>query len=385
MTMQAGTTQSAGKGSGRHGWVSVRSPTRTLGLAIRAVVATLLIASATAGCREKSPPKPRPAGVSVRPLVQPPVTSVPQHDPGGWRVLLVHSYHPEYPWVDSVTRGISAVMRGTGIRLEIFHMDTKRHTDEAWKVESGNRARKKVDEYRPDIVLAIDDDAQQYFAKGYVNTPLPIVFCGVDADPSKYGYPAPNVTGIIERPHFRQSLALARRLRPIRRAAVMSCRDSTSIAALGFMRQEHPDVEIAEWLLVDDFDQWKEAVSRFNDTVDALVIRSYQAVKKPGTRENVDPKEVVGWTARNTTIPTIAFHDFEIRDGMLVGVVKSGEEYGGRAMEYALRILRGTPPSALPITRTKLGINMINRDTARRLGISLTGDVTQDVTIVPGN
>jgi ABC-type uncharacterized transport system substrate-binding protein len=212
---------------------------------------------------------------------------------------------------------------------------------------------------------------------------VPLVFTGVDADPSKYGFPAANITGIIERPHFVKSLALAQKLRPIRRIAVLSSNDSTSIAALGFMKQEQLDVEVAEWTLAADFDAWKAAVERANGSVDALVVRSYQAVKTPGGGAVMPPKDVVSWTVAHATIPTIAFHDFEIKDGILVGVVKSGEEYGGQAMEYAIKILQGVRPGTLPITRTKLGIPMINGDTARRLGIALSPHATEGVMIVP--
>ena len=234
----------------------------------------------------------------------------------------------------------------------------------------------------PDIILASDDDAQEYFAASYLNTAMPVVFTGVDADPSKYGFPAANVTGVIERPHFKESLALAQRLRPIKRIAVLSCHDSTSILALGFMKQEQLDVEVAEWLMVDDFDGWKKAVERFNRSVDAIVIRSYQAVKKPGSSENMAPRDVAAWTSEHATIPTIAFHDFEIEDGLLVGVVKSGQEYGRIPAEYALRILTGTPPSSLPVIKPSQGIKMINRTTARRLGIPCTDKMPNDVILV---
>ena len=284
-------------------------------------------------------------------------------------MLLVHSYHQGYRWVDTITEGVRSAIQGTGLELDIFCMDAKRHTDEAWKIDAGRRARKRVDQFHPDIILAADDDAQEYFATFYLNTALPVVFTGVDADPSKYGYPAANVTGVIERPHFKESLAFAQQLRPIKRIAVLSCHDSTSILALGFMKQEQLDVEVAEWLMVDDFDGWKKAVERFNRSVDAIVIRSYQAVKKPGSSENVAPRDVAAWTCEHATVPTIAFHDFEIEDGLLVGVVKSGQEYGRIPAEYALRILAGTPPSSLPIVKPQQGIKMINRSTARRLGI----------------
>ena len=342
------------------------------------VVAALL----ASGCREELPPNPHKDSAAERPAFTFPPRGSPQAGLQGRRMLLVHSYHQGYPWVDTITEGVRSALQGTGVDLDILYMDTKRHTDEAWKIDAGWRAMKKIDQCPPDIILTADDDAQEYFAAALVNTSMPVVFTGVDADPSKYGYPAVNVTGVIERPHFKESLALAQRLRPIKRIAVLSCHDSTSTLALGFMKQEQIDVEVAEWLMVDDFDEWKKAVERFNRTVDAIVIRSYQAVKKPGSEDNVAPHDVAAWTCEHATVPTIAFHDFEIQDGLLVGVVKSGQEYGRIPAEYALRILAGTPPSSLPVIKPKQGIPMINCDTARRLGIAVASKISSDLILV---
>ncbi len=347
------------------------------------LVASILVVLAllSSACREELPPRPYEGNAAESPALTPSPAVLPIGLKGR-RMLLVHSYHQGYRWVDTITEGVQAAIRGTGLELDIFCMDAKRHTDEAWKIDAGRRARKRVDEFHPDIILAADDDAQEYFATSYLNTALPIVFTGVDADPSKYGYPAVNVTGVIERPHFKESLAFAQRLRPIKRIAVLSCHDSTSILALGFMKQEQLDVEVAEWLMVDDFDGWKKAVERFNRSVDAIVVRSYQAVKKPGSSENVAPRDVAAWTCRHATVPTIAFHDFEIEDGLLVGVVKSGQEYGRIPAEYALQILEGTPPRSLPIIKPRKGIKMINCSTARRLGILWADKTPSDVILV---
>ena len=334
-----------------------------------------------AGC-EKIPPRPGQATSADDVVPESSPAVLPAASLKGRRMLLVHSYHEGYRWVDTISEGVRTALQGTGVDLQVFCMDAKRHTDEAWKTDAGRRARELVNQYRPDIILASDDDAQEYFATYYLNTAMPVVFTGVDADPSKYGFPAANVTGVIERPHFKESLALAAQLRPIKRIAVLSCHDSTSMLALGFMKQEHLDVEVAEWLMVDDLDEWKKAVEHFNGSVDALVIRSYQAVKKPGSSENVPPRDVAAWTCEHATIPTIAFHDFEIEDGLLVGVVKSGQEYGRIPTEYALRILAGTPPSSLPVVKPSKGVKMVNLVTARRLGISMAGKASSDVILV---
>jgi len=301
----------------------------------------------------------------------------------GKKILVVHSYHPGYRWVASITEGIRAAVKGTGAQVEVFYMDTKRNTSEQWMIKSGQLAVRKMEEYKPDVVIVSDDNAQQYFARNYVGGKVPFVFTGVDADPSKYGYPAPNVTGIIERPQLAASLKLAGRFHPIKRIAVLSCNDSTSVAALGFMKEDPIDVTVVDWNLADDLDDWKAAVKRYNKSVDAIVVRSYQALKDPKTGGRVLPRAVGEWTARNATAPTIAFHDFEIRDGIFIGVVKSGFEYGYKAADYGLRILRGTPPSELPIIRADIGTKMMNRDTAGRLGVSSDPRLVHDISLTP--
>ena len=70
----------------------------------------------------------------------------------------------------------------------------------------GKEALTLVKEWRPDAVITSDDNAQEYFATKLRNTSTPVIFCGVNADPSKYGFPARNVSGIIERSSLHRSL-----------------------------------------------------------------------------------------------------------------------------------------------------------------------------------
>lgn len=338
----------------------------------------LIFAFLLAGCAEKIPPRVRHTPTKA------PMESLEPRPIKGKKILLVHSYHREYAWVAAITEGVEFSLNGTGVELEVFYMDTKRKTDEAWKIHAGELACKKVEEYKPDVIIAADDNAQQYFAVKYIDKSIPIVFTGVDADPSKYGYPASNITGVIERSHFIESIAFAGTLRPIKRIAVLSCDDETSRGTFSFMKQEPVDVEVVEWKLAKNFDDWKRAVKQYNKTVDAIVIRSYQALKNKGYGR-VDPKEVATWTIQNAAVPTIAFHDFDIKDGILLGVVKSGMEYGRKPAEYALEILRGTPINSLPIIKADIGQKMINKTTADRLGIKLTDGMYEDCQVVSGD
>jgi len=351
--------------------------------------ALLLVASSLAGCAPEVPERTR------RTQATPAANDGPRRDPAGKRILLVHSYHPEYPWVAAITAGVQHELAGSGTHLEIFYMDTKLRTSEAWKQEAGRLARQRLAAFNPDVVITADDNAQQYFAQelagdnlgdnlgrspsdypsGSPGDNLGIVFCGVNADPSLYGFPAPNATGIIERPHFIQTLGLARRLGPIQRIAMLSCDDETSRGAFSAMKQTDLDVEVVEWLLTNSFPQWQDAVLRWNGTVDAIGIYMYHTLHDTTTGVSMDPGQVVSWTSQVATVPTLGFFDFAIENGLLIGQVESGFEHGQRAAHYALEILRGRSPGSLPVRRADVGILMVNKTTARRLGITLPADL----------
>ena len=78
----------------------------------------------------------------------------------GKKILLIHSYHAEYPWVAAITDGVRKALAGENITLDIFYMDTKRHPADAWKIKAGEQAQKVIAEWKPDAVIAADDDAQ---------------------------------------------------------------------------------------------------------------------------------------------------------------------------------------------------------------------------------
>ena len=47
------------------------------------------------------------------------------------KILLLHSYHKEYPWVAAITAGVHKALAGQDIILNTFYMDTKRNPSDA--------------------------------------------------------------------------------------------------------------------------------------------------------------------------------------------------------------------------------------------------------------
>jgi len=302
------------------------------------------------------------------------------------KILLVQSYHTGYPWVDSITRGVRMALSSSNIDLRIFYMDTKRNPDEQWKRQAGQAAKETVSAWQPDVVIAADDNAQEYFAKGYAGRERPqIVFCGVNAEPNEYGYPAPNVTGVLERPHFVESLNLLNRLIPgAKRIAFVNDDSETSAGAVKWMEKQRTDFEIVSCRAAGTFDQWQEAIRDCQDKADAIGIYMYHTVRQPGMAQSMEPREVMSWTVENSSIPVVGFFIFAVDDGAFCGYLESGVEHGLRAGKIALAMLQGSSAQELRMATALEGQSMLNLSTARRLGIQVPQDVVREIEVLAG-
>lgn len=299
------------------------------------------------------------------------------------RVLLVHSYAPDYEWTEGITRGATEVAaQHPDLRLEVFYMDTKRRTEEAWKVEAGRVAAEITEEWQPRVVIAADDNAQQYYARHLAGREdLDVVFCGVNAEPEIYGYPASNITGLLERPHFERSLHILDELRPgLKRIAMLSDESPTSDAGLAFLRSQPSSHRVGKWRQARRYGDWKRAVRELTATHDALGVFMYHTIVEGG--RPVPAREVMAWTVKHSRKPVFGLFSFAIDDGALTGYVHSAVENGREAMRLAEAIVHGGAPSEFEVTAAVTGRSMLNLDAARRLGLELGPDVVNRFDLV---
>ncbi|MCP4713637.1 MAG: hypothetical protein GY868_00855 [Deltaproteobacteria bacterium] len=298
-------------------------------------------------------------------------------DAGDKRILLVHSYHAEYAWVDDITCGVRKAFADQPVVLDIVYMDTKRNTSLEWKLAAGKRVRDIIEASQPDAVIAADDNAQIYVTRHYLNKRPWFVFCGVNAEPAEYGFPASNITGIIERPHFVQSLKLLKQIFPqAKKIAVISDIGPTSIGALNFMRKADIDLKVVDYRLIGDYELWQKRVRQYCSESDALCIYTYHTLKaSKGATAYTDSGKIMQWTVEQCRIPTVGFFEFSINDGMLCGVVESGEEHGYEAALMALKLVAGNDIKQVPIKRAIKGSAIINLKTAERNGVFISNQI----------
>jgi len=286
------------------------------------------------------------------------------------RILVVHSYNLDYPWTRAEDDGIMYVLGDKGFTLKKFFMDTQRYPGEEYRVNIGQKALALVSEFKPQIVIATDDNAQEYFGRHLVNRKhISLIFCGVNAEASQYNYPGNNVTGIYERVFIRDSLYLLKKAVPsIKTFSILSDTSSTSSSIAQYLKKLNLNIQMEDIILTNDFDRWKHAVKSIQS--DALILYVYHTVMKD--KEYIEPKEVIRWTLDNWNKPTLGLSDFAVEDGVLLGRVESGFEHGEMAAKQALEIIKGKKTSEIPITTAHKGLVLINERTARRLEIDIS-------------
>jgi ABC-type uncharacterized transport system substrate-binding protein len=298
------------------------------------------------------------------------ITPVASGGPARNKVLVVMSYHDTVIWEKEIKRGIESVL-ADGCEVRYFYLDTKFHYSGG--AEKAREAFRVYQEYHPDGVIAADDDAQSLFVvpylKGKVKTP--VVFCGVNAEQGKYGFPAANVTGILERAHLRESIALLRQLVPtVNSVCYLGIDNGTGRAYSDIVRGEahsYPAKPVANRLVLT-MDEALSASEELRKRCDALMLTTLEGLQD-SAGNYLTEKEIIPRIKKSFGKPVIGINDFTVRAGLLCAVVKSGQEQGATAGRMLLKAMRGAPLSEIPITRNRYGKRMINLSVMKELGI----------------
>ena len=99
------------------------------------------------------------------------------------RILVLHSYSNDYVWTRQINVGLDRVLgKVQGVDIRYHEMKTKKMSGKGYIDRAGIAAQHAIEVIRPNVIVAIDDNAQKYVAKQYVNNPdIKIVFAGINA------------------------------------------------------------------------------------------------------------------------------------------------------------------------------------------------------------
>lgn len=286
------------------------------------------------------------------------------------RVLVVHSYHKGLPWTDALHHGVMDILTGREIKVKVMFMDTKQHTDEAFKQAAGIKVLNMVNKFKPHVVIASDDNAQAYAGKFLINrSDVSVVFCGVNQTPETYGYSSNNVTGILERPLIRSTLNLLEKVLPaIDSYTFISDNSPTSSGVISYIKQLKLTIKSGRFVQTNDYTRWQEEWQKINS--DIVIVFAFHVLRQNG--QPVAPDDALRWMVAHMTKPVVSFFANDIEAGFLLGHVHSGYEHGELAAKKALEILKGKKANEIPITTARGGLIVINAKTAGQFDIDIS-------------
>lgn len=279
----------------------------------------------------------------------------------GKKILFINSYHKGYPWSDGIYQAIENTIRGTGIQLIQFEMDTKRHSGEQSKKTAAEKARSVIGRFKPDVVIASDDNASKYLiVPFYKKSKLPFVFCGVNWDASDYGFPTENITGMIEVQLIDQILATLKKYAGGDRIGFIKG-DDLSARKEAIFYEKRFNINITK-RFVKKYSEWQRAYLDLQEQTDMILVGNSVSIP------DWDAMAAKRFVEANTRVPTGNW-DKWMKDYALVTFATVPSEQGRWAAKAALKILDGTTPGNIPVMINKKAEIYRNMRIAKKLNI----------------
>lgn len=306
-------------------------------------------------------------------------TSTPTAAPyEGKQVVWVDSYHPEYEWSIGIETGLRSVLAASGAEVTVLRMDTKNITDSDERAAIADEMAAEIQRLQPDIVIATDDNAQKYLVVPHlVGTELPVVFAGVNWDATPYGYPADNVTGMVEVDLVVELLGLLSPYAAGDAVGYLSGDTSTDHKVADAYNQRFFDGEMST-RFVSTFDEFKVAFAEMQQTVDILFVGNNSGI------DGWDGAAAEAWILEVTEIPTGSRQTW-MAPYVMITIGRIGAEQGEWAADAALSIIDGTVPSDIPIAENERGELIVNLLIAENLDAALPPSVLRNATIYTGD
>lgn len=286
------------------------------------------------------------------------------------RILVLHSADINSATVKKMDEGIRRILdknrQPLSVRWHYLAMDSL--PDEDHREDSAKSGQRAVEQFDPDFVIAVDDEAQQYVARHYAGKTRPrVVFAAIDHEPQTYGYVgAANVTGITEAlplAAIRDALLLARQGQPARLAVL----GSSSPTGKGQLKQvqafDWAPHSVVELHSLDEFAAWQTAIKGMDGKADALLVLSYEglrmgaAASTGATPEShaagssaaaTHEAEIVRWIEKNSKQLPIGISIGYTENGGGLSIAPSALAMGEVAATTTLQWLKAKPATAAP-------------------------------------
>lgn len=295
---------------------------------------------------------------------------------GARRVLVLHSYSPDFSWTRNVLDGIEAGFQSAGIPVETTseYLDTKRiPPSPAYQSLLASLYRFKYRATPFDLIMTSDDDALQFLlAHPELFPDTPVVFCGINYFYFDGNKRPPFVTGVIEGFDLRGTLAAALRLQPqAKRVVTINDRSRTGQSNKRLVQALIPAYGKRlsfQFFENQSFEELLRAVKRLPEDTIVLLL----TFNRDRTGKAISYDQLVQGVGKASAAPVYGVWDFFLGRGIVGGMITRGFDQGNIAARLAARVLRGETPARIPIVRDTPNRPMFDYRAMQRFDLPLS-------------
>jgi ABC-type uncharacterized transport system substrate-binding protein len=220
------------------------------------------------------------------------ITTAPKYE-AGKKVLYIDSYHKEYAGSLIKHKIIYEKIKGKNIELRMEFLDSKRVKDISKLESMALDIKKRIDRWRPDVIIAMDDAASKYIIMPYFkDSKIPVIFAGVNWTVGSYGYSYKNTTGQIEIELIKELFNELTKLKNGKRFGFLSADTLTNKKNLK-QYQEVMKIDFKTVSFVSSFEEWKKEYKKLQNEVDILFLRNSAGIKNWDSQEALSFEKIL--------------------------------------------------------------------------------------------
>jgi signal transduction histidine kinase/CheY-like chemotaxis protein len=300
------------------------------------------------------------------------------------RVLFISSYNYDWASVPLELDGFSSEIR-SDVTVNYLFMDTKHISFAAAEKNLLQRINEETDKYRSyDCLVAGDDNALKFILKYRQSLfgGVPVVFLGIDdVSLAERAVREPNVTGILEKCYYRETLAIAQRIYP-KAHRLLAVVDNTDYAEgnLEQLLAAVKDTPLTLEILTTSYHSQKQIIQKLEQLTGNTIVL-YLNFLNDADGNIYSAQQSAALMYRHSAVPVFRALDADIDFGLLGGFVLRFDRMGAQAAELVGHILAGDFADTAAIYTTP-GSIILNDDVIHKYDLAVPADILEQAHIV---
>lgn len=315
------------------------------------------------------------------------------------RLFIIHSYEQGHicgqPQHNGALKALeeAGYLEGENLLVETYFMDTKRANNTPTLIaEQASQAITKLNEFKPDVVLTLDDNAFKTVALPAAQGKTPYVFCGLNGQPELYNEknffmnsrqtPGSNITGVYEKLYIREALYVLSTMLNLDKVLVLDDKSPTGRAIAKQVELElapssgrKPITSRLEQRTIESWEQFTAVINEINkdDEIGAFYLGTLLLQDSVGRVYTAS--EIIDYTIKHAQKPAIGLNYAFIKLGLYGGATVDFYAMGHLAGKKIATIFEGGSVGTIPIEDAPKIALVFNLKRAEDLGLDIPADI----------